>query len=56
MDRLNDVGTREDQIVVAPFQRLSAEILGAEVVRRRRSALDAEGPADKGILGFVGSS
>ena len=32
MDRLDHVGAREDEIVVATFQRLSAKILGREVV------------------------
>ena len=32
MDRLDHVGAREHEIVVAPFQRLSPKVLGGEVV------------------------
>jgi len=32
VDSLNDVGSREDEVVVAPLQRLSAKILGGEMM------------------------
>ena len=32
MNRLNDIGARENQMVVAPLQRFSAEVVGRQVV------------------------
>jgi hypothetical protein len=47
MDRLDDVRPREDQMIVAPLERLAAEILGRRVVQldiRTHRAVEDQNP------------